>query len=276
VDEDDEDVLASTATTEGDSDSDNGSLDRAPSVMDMEAEEGSDDDDDDEDEYDYYDGDVDEVEMQTMVAPQRANATTVPRDPDATTVPKYPDATTVPKPAQANATTIPKPAPKPISNRLVYGVIRPRVESDGEDEDVAFDALSEKEQINRARATLKFNFNIPDADVRAVDFAIEVGRYTIPPRGKLLAEDRLDLCAAIRKRKEVDAVRALQLVQQAQASDKSKAVSNVEKLVFVQCKAMVHFRTPYEMDLRRRMFQLLTGRGDNWWDKHNKTALARM
>ena len=247
--------------------------------MDMEAEEGNDDDDDDDDEddYDYYDGDVDEVEMQTMVAPQRVNATTVPRDPDATTVPKYPDATTVPKPAQANATTIPKPAPKPTSNRLVYGFTARRVDSDDDgDDDVAFEALPEKDQIKRALGTLKFNFKIPDADVSAVDFAIEVGRYMIPPVGRLDREDHEDLCKAIRKRKEPQAVRALQLVQQAQAWDKKLALSNVEKLMFLQAKAMVQFRGPCEMDLRKRMFQLLTARGENWWEKNNKSALARI
>jgi hypothetical protein len=40
--------------------------------------------------------------------------------------------------------------------------------------------------------------------------------------------------------------------------------------------AMVQFRGPYEMDMRKRMFQLLTGRGENWWDKHRSSALARM
>ena len=50
----------------------------------------------------------------------------------------------------------------------------------------------------------------------------------------------------------------------------------MEKLVFLQCKAMLHFRTFYEIDLRKRMFQLLTGRGENWWEKNNKSALARM
>ena len=72
------------------------------------------------------------------------------------------------------------------------------------------------------------------------------------------------------------AVRALQLVQQAQASNKKLAMANAEKLAYVQCKAMVHFRTPYEPDVRKRMFQLLTGRGENWWEKNHKSALARI
>jgi hypothetical protein len=147
---------------------------------------------------------------------------------------------------------------------------------DDEEEATAFEALPESEQIKRACTNLKFNFGIPDEDVSAVDFAIEVGRYTIPPVGRLDREDHEDLCKAIRKRKEPQAVRALQLVEQAQASDKKLALSNVEKLMFLQAKAMVQFRGPYEMDLRKRMFQLLTARGENWWEKNNKSALARI
>ena len=123
---------------------------------------------------------------------------------------------------------------------------------------------------------LRFKYNISDADVRAVDFAIEVARYTVPPHGKISDGDRGDLCAAIRKRKEVDAARALVIVQQAQASNKAVALSTAEKLVFVQVKAMVQFRSPFQADVRKRIYQLLTGRSENWWDKHHSSALASM
>ena len=57
------------------------------------------------------------------------------------------------------------------------------MDSDDEDE---FEALPENERIDRARGMLHFKFNISDADVRAVDFAIEVARYTVPPHGKII------------------------------------------------------------------------------------------
>jgi hypothetical protein len=261
VDEDDDDVLAST-TTEGDSDSDGGSMDRALSVMDMEAEEAS---QDEEDEYDY-EGDVDEIEVQTMVGPRQSDATTVPR---------HPDATTVPKPPQANATTIPKPAATPSSIRITYRPVAPRVDSD-DDEEVAFEALPENAQIVRARAKLLFDFKIPDEDLRAVDFAVEVARCVVPPYAAIDDEHRADLCAAIRKRTEPDAVRALFLVQQAHASSKLVALSVWEKMFFVQAKAMVNFRNRFDTDIRKRVFQILSVRGENWWDKHHARALARI
>jgi hypothetical protein len=160
----------------------------------------------------------------------------------------------------------------------VYPRVFESTESDNEDDDNVqpFEALSEQGKIDRARGGLRFKYNVPEEDFRAVNFAIEVGRYAIPPVRKIDKEDHADICTAIRKRKEADAARALVLVQQAQSSDKSKALSQVEQLVFVQCKAMVRFRTAFDMDMRKRMFQLLTARGDNWWDKHNSSALARI
>jgi hypothetical protein len=147
------------------------------------------------------------------------------------------------------------------------------MDSDDEDE---FEALPENERIDRARGMLQFKFNITDADVRAVDFAIDVARYTVPPHGRISNEDQADLCAAIRKRKEADAARALVIVQQAQSSNKAVVLSTAEKLVFVQVKAMVAFRNPFQVDLRKRIYQLLSGRSENWWDKHHSRALASM
>jgi hypothetical protein len=84
------------------------------------------------------------------------------------------------------------------------------------------------------------------------------------------------VCNAIRGSKKTEAARALQLVQQALDSDKTVALSTVEKLIFVQSKAMTQFRHRYEVDIRGRVFQALTGRSRNWWDKHHSGALAKM
>ena len=149
------------------------------------------------------------------------------------------------------------------------------MDSDDEEE-VAFEALPEKEQIVRARAKLRFNFKILDEDLRAVDFAVEVARYVVPPYAAIHDEHRADLCAAIRKRTEPDAARALFLVQKAHASSKLLALSVWEKMFFVQAKAMVNFRNRFDTDIRKRVFQMLSVRGNDWWDKHHASALARM
>ena len=119
-------------------------------------------------------------------------------------------------------------------------------------------------------------YNISDADVHAVEFAIEVARYTLAPYGKITDAERAELCAAIRKRKEAEAARALVIVQQAQAANKAVALSTAEKLIFVRVKAMINFRNRFEPDVRKRIYQILSGRSDNWWDKHHTSALAKM
>jgi hypothetical protein len=78
------------------------------------------------------------------------------------------------------------------------------------------------------------------------------------------------------KRTELEAARALQIVQQAQASNKAVTLSTAGKLVFVQVNAMVTFRVAFEMDMRKRINQLLIGRGENWWAKHNASTLKSM
>jgi hypothetical protein len=169
--------------------------------------------------------------------------------------------------AAADETTVPKPLP----NETVRGLVVVTTDSDDDDEE-----LDENARIDRARRMLLFKYAITDADVRAVDFAIEVARYTLAPYGKISSDDQADLCAAIRKRKEADAARALVIVQQAQASNKAVALSTAEKLIFIQVKAMVNFRNRFQPDVRKRIYQLLSGRSENWWDKHNVRALASM
>jgi hypothetical protein len=71
-------------------------------------------------------------------------------------------------------------------------------------------------------------------------------------------------------------VRALQIVQHAQASNKPLAPSTSEKLLFAQVKAIVAFRNRYEMDIRKHVYQFLRGRGENWWVKNNASALKSM
>jgi hypothetical protein len=111
-------------------------------------------------------------------------------------------------------------------------------------------------------------------DMRAVNLAIDVARYTLHPHGKVTEVHRDGLCAAIRKRTEPDAVRALWIVQQAQTSNKAVALSPMEKLIFKQVKDMIFFKTRYEADVRKRIFQLLSGRSENWWDKNHMRAQA--
>jgi hypothetical protein len=139
-----------------------------------------------------------------------------------------------------------------------------------------FEALSDKERADRARATLRFKYNITDADVQAVDLAIEVARNTVPPFGKIDKYDQADMCTAIRKRTDVHAARALQIVEQAQRSNKAVALSTAEKLVFIQVKAMVTFRNNFETDVRKRIYQALSGRSEKWWEKHHTHGLANM
>jgi len=132
--------------------------------------------------------------------------------------------------------------------------------------------------IDQARRNLRFKFVISDADVRAADFAIELARAKVRPYGTLTRTDQMELCAALRRRSSgnADAARALSLVQQAQASNKALELSTEEKLLLVQVKAMVSFRNPFEVDLRKRIFILLTGRSDNWWAKSSAKALSRI
>ena len=166
--------------------------------------------------------------------------------------------------------TVPKQ--QPLRDEPVPRLAVVAMDSD-DDED---EEMDENARIDKARRMLRFKYNISDADVRAVDFAIDVARYAIPPYGKITDAERAELCAAIRKRKEAEAVRALVIVQQAQAASKAVALSTAEKLVFVQVKAMINFRNRFETDVRKRIYQLLSGRSDNWWDKHHTSALATM
>ena len=71
-------------------------------------------------------------------------------------------------------------------------------------------------------------------------------------------------------------MRALVIVQQAQAWNKAVALSTAENLVFVQVKAMLQFRNRFDPDVRKRIYQLLSRRSENWWDKHHSRALASM
>ena len=155
---------------------------------------------------------------------------------------------------EAAETTDATTVPKPLSDVPVPGLVIVAMDSDDEEEE----EMDENARIDRARRMLLFKYNISEADVRAVDFAIDVARYTLPPFGKITAADQADLCAAIRKRKEAEAARALLLVQQAQASSKAVALSTAEKLIFVQVKAMLNFRSRFEPDVRKRIYQILT------------------
>ena len=162
--------------------------------------------------------------------------------------------------------------PAPLSDVPVPVLVIVAMDSDDEEEE----ELGESAQINRARRMLLFKCNISEADVRATDFAIDVARCTLPPFGKITGADQADLCAAIRKRKEAEAARALLLVQQAQASNKAVALSTAEKVIFVQVKAMLNFPNRFEPDVRKRIYHILNGRSEYWWAKHNASALAFM
>jgi hypothetical protein len=137
-------------------------------------------------------------------------------------------------------------------------------------------ADKEARLIDAARRTLRFKHKISDADIEAIQLAVETARYTIPPCCLISEHDRAEVCIAIRSRKEPEAARAIRLVERAQASNKAVALSTEEKLILVEAHAMKQFRQRFEQDDRGRVFQALTGRSRNWWDSTHKRALENM
>jgi hypothetical protein len=252
-DEDDDDILQSTVDG-GDDDEDS---ERQPSLIAAEAMERNESSDDDDDSW---------MHMPTYIPPH--NSPRIPDriayvssdnedddEPDVTSTPP----TTVPKHPEVSVSAAPL-VPQKTPVRIRFEVPR-------------------EDPVVQARNNLRFKYKVKDEDFRAIDLAIETAMRKVPNGTTTLLNDsdHQVVIDALRKRTDdQDAVRALQLVQQALASDKKKELSIAEQLVFVQVMGMRNYIGMYGRDRRVTMFLTLTGRSLNWWDKHHYNGLARI
>ena len=81
------------------------------------------------------------------------------------------------------------------------------------------------------------------------------------------------LNAALQKRDDVVAKRALDILGQARKSNKMTGLSDEEQLLFVVVKSTKVFHRPYSKNPHKSLFMLLTGRSANWWDNNHQRML---
>jgi hypothetical protein len=77
-----------------------------------------------------------------------------------------------------------------------------------------------------------------------------------------------------RLEKRADAARALQLLDEAQNSNKMIALNLAEQLLFTAVKSTKVFQPLYTVNPHKLLFILLSGRSLSWFDKNHSKALG--
>jgi hypothetical protein len=127
------------------------------------------------------------------------------------------------------------------------------------------------EQLDAAKQAVGKQFNQSDFDAAelAVNMAlIGLGNPLLQAeRGLSVLRERLRAC------NNLTGERAMQLLDNAHASNKTSGLSDVEQLLFVVVKStkVIHFA--HQTNPHKLLFTLLSGRSMTWWDNNHTRML---
>ena len=121
--------------------------------------------------------------------------------------------------------------------------------------------------MDAARAALRKRFAETDFAIAESLVAAALGHHGSVSCSAAELRDRVG------KIEGIEALCALQLLEQAQKADKTLGLSYDEQLLFVVVKGANVLYTEYTMSPHKALFMLLTNRTAKWWDMNHSRTL---